>query len=138
MVLVKVIAISEERMNRSEFEKLWFTGNVKIIVDDKKAIKSAWKGLLGKGKRRSQIYWSIIFFILAANGIWIMTKAEFELSPVVIGTSWWGVVLLALSCGIPLIMKGSAAQAAKNKIIRDPKFYSLAQDMDLFTLEEYY
>lgn len=124
-------------MDRSQFEKLWFTGNVKITVDDMQALRMVWKGFLGKGKKRSQIFWVIILIVLAAIGISIMAKVEFDLSPTVIGISWWGAVLAALSCGIPFLMKGFAAQAVKNKIIRDPKFYSLARDMDIFTLEEY-
>lgn len=125
-------------MDRSEFEKLWFTGNVKIIVDDKKALKAAWKGQAGKVKKVSQIIWGSFALTLAGIGIWIMTKAEFALSPVTIGFSWWGAVLFLLACGIPFLMKNSAAQAVKNKIIRDPEFFSLAKEMELFTLEEYY
>ena len=124
-------------MDRAQFDKLWFLGNVKIIVDDMQALKVVWKGLLGKGKKRSLIFWGLIWLAIVALGISIMTKMKFELSPVVIGVSWWGVVLVALSMVIPYLQKGSAALAVKNKIIRDPEFYDLAQDMDLFTLEEY-
>ncbi len=124
-------------MERAKFEKLWFTGNVRITVDDKKAFVTVWKGHLGKGKKRKQITRSLFALTLAGIGIWIMTKAEFALSPVEIGFSWWGAVLFVLACGIPLLMKNSAAQAVKNRIIRDPEFYSLAQEMDVFDLEEY-
>ncbi|GJL78299.1 MAG: hypothetical protein NPINA01_12880 [Nitrospinaceae bacterium] len=125
-------------MDRSAFEKLWFTGNVRVIVDDKKALHAAWKGHLGKGKKRSLIVWGLFASTLAGLGIWIMTKAEFALSPVEIGFSWWGMVLFLLASGIPFLVKGSAAQTAKNKIIRDPEFYSLAKELELFDLEEYY
>jgi len=124
-------------MERAQFEKLWFTGNVKITVDDKRAFVTVWKGHLGKGKKRKQIRWGLFALTLAGLGVWIMTKAEFALSPVKIGFSWWGAVLFVLACGIPFLMKNSAAQAVKNKIIREPEFYSLAQEMDVFDLEEY-
>jgi len=125
-------------MDRSEFEKLWFTGNVKVVVDDNKAWVAVWKGHLGKGKKRSQIIRGTFALLLASFGIFIMTKAEFALSPVKIGFSWWGVVLFLLASGIPFLLRGSAAQAVKNRIIRDPEFYSLAQEMELFVTEEYY
>ena len=124
-------------MDRSEFEKLWFTGNVKINVDDKKAFVTVWKGHLGKSNKRKQIRWGLLSLTLAGIGIWIMTKAEFALSPLEIGFSWWGAVLFILACSIPFLMKGFAAQAVKNKIIREPEFYSLAMEMELFELEEY-
>ena len=124
-------------MERAKFEKLWFTGNVKITVDDKRAFVTVWKGHLGKGKKRKQIRWGLFSLTLAGIGIWIMTKAQFALSPVEIGFSWWGAVLFILACGIPFLMKGLAAQAVKNKIIREPDFYSLAQEMAVFDLEEY-
>ena len=124
-------------MDRTDFEKLWFTGNVKIIIDDKKAFVWVWKGDLGKGNKRKQIRWGLFSLTLAGIGIWIMTKAQFALSPVEIGFSWWGAVLFVLACGVPFIMKGFAAQAVKNRIIREPEFYSLAQEMEVFDLEEY-
>ena len=129
--------VYEGNMNRSEFEKLWFTGNVKIIVDDKKAFTAVWKGHLGKGKKRKQIRWGLLSLTLAGLGIWIMTKAEFALSPVEIGFSWWGAVLFILASGIPFIMKGFAAQVVKNRIIREPEFYSQAIELELFDLEVY-
>ncbi len=124
-------------MDRAKFEKLWFTGNVKITIDDKKAFVTVWKGHLGKGKKRKVIRWGLFCLTLAGLGIWIMTKAQFALSPVKIGFSWWGAVLFALASGIPFLMRNSAAQAVKNKIIREPEFYSLAQEMEMFELEEY-
>ena len=124
-------------MDRVKFEKLWFTGNVRITVDDKKAFVTVWKGHLGKGKKRKQIRRGLFALTLAGIGIWIMTKAEFALSPVEIGFSWWGAVLLVLACGIPLLMINSTAKAVKNRIVRDPEFYSLAQEMNVFDLEEY-
>jgi hypothetical protein len=125
-------------MDRSEFEKLWFTGNVRIVVDNKKAFHTVRKGLVGKIKKVSQIVWGSFALMLASLGIFIMSKAQFALSPVEIGFSWWGMVLFLLACGIPFLMKNSATQAVKNKIIRDPEFYSLAQEMELFVTEEYY
>ena len=124
-------------MERADFEKLWFTGNVRIIIDDKKAFVWVWKGDLGKGNTRKQIRWGLFSLTLAGIGIWIMTKAQFALSPVEIGFSWWGAVLFVLACGVPFIMKGFAARAVRNKIIREPEFYSLAQEMEVFDLEEY-
>jgi hypothetical protein len=124
-------------MERAAFEKLWFTGNVKITVDDKKAFITVWKGHLGGVIRGSQIIRGLFSLTLAGLGIWIMTKTQFALSPVKIGFSWWGVVLFALALGIPFLMKNSAARAVKNRIIRDPEFYTLAQELDLFELEEY-
>ena len=95
------------------------------------------KGIWARAKKRKQIRWGLFALTLAGLGVWIMTKAEFALSPVKIGFSWWGAVLFVLACGIPFLMKNSAAQAVKNKIIREPEFYSLAQEMDVFDLEEY-
>ena len=63
-----------------------------------------------------------------------MTKAEFALSPVEIGFSWWGAVLFVLASGIPFLMINFAAQMVKNKIIREPEFYALAQELDVFEL----
>jgi hypothetical protein len=100
-------------MDRAKFDKLWFTGNVRILVDDKKALT------------------------LAGIGVWIMTKAQFALSPVEIGFSWWGAVLFVLASGIPFLMINSAAQAVKNRIIREPEIYALAQELEVFGLEEY-
>jgi len=124
-------------MDRAKFEKLWFTGNVRIIVDDKKAFVTVWKGHLGKGKKRKQIRRGFFALILAGIGIWIMTKSQFALSPVEIGFSWWGAVLFVLACGIPLLMINSTGKAVKNRIVRDPEFYSLAQEKEVFDLEEY-
>ncbi len=124
-------------MERARFENLWFTGNVRIIVDDKKAFVTVWKGHLGKGPKRKLIRGSLYTLILAGLGIWIMTKARFALSPVEIGFSWWGAVLFVLACGIPFLMKISASQTVKNRIIREPEFYSLAQEQEVFGLEEY-
>lgn len=124
-------------MDRAKFENLWFTGNVRVIVDDKKAFLTVWKGHLGKGKKRQVIRRGIFTSILAGIGIWIMTKAEFALSPVEIGFSWWGAVLFVLASGIPFLMINFAAQTVKNKIIREPEFYALAQELDVFELEEY-
>ena len=124
-------------MERVKFEKLWFTGNVKITINDKKAFIAVWKGHFGKDKKRKQIRWGLLSLTLAGIGIWIMTKAKFALSPVEIGFSWWGTVLFVLACGVPFLMKGFAAQTVKNKIIREPEFYSLAMEMELFDLEEY-
>ncbi len=124
-------------MDRAKFENLWFTGNVIITVDDKKAFVTVWKWHLGKVKKRKQITRGLFALTLAGIGIWIMTKAQFALSPVEIGFSWWGAVLLVRACGIPLLMINSTAKAVKNGIVRDPEFYSLAQEMDVFDLEEY-
>jgi len=124
-------------MERAKFDKLWFIGNVKITVDNKKALVTVWKGHLGKVKLWSQIIRGLFALTLAGIGVWIMTKVQFELSPVKIGFSWWGAVLVVLALGIPFLMKNAATQAVKNKIIRDPEFYSLAQEMELFELEEY-
>lgn len=125
-------------MERSEFDKLWFTGNVRIIVDDKKAWLAVWKGHLGQVVKLSQIIRGTFALILASLGVFIMTKAQFTLSPVEIGFSWWGLVLFLLAAGIPFLMKNSAAQAVKNRIIRDPEFYDQAKEMELFNTEEYY
>ena len=124
-------------MERAQFEKLWFTGNVKITIHAKKAFITVWKKHLGKGKKLKQIIQGSFALFVAGIGIWIMTKAKFTLSPVEIGFSWWGAVLFVLAAGIPFLMINSAAKAVKNRIIRDPEFYSLAQEMDLFDLEEY-
>jgi hypothetical protein len=135
---VQELLLFEGLMDRAEFDKLWFTGNVRIIVDDKKAWLAVWKGQLGTGKKLSQIIRGSFALMLASLGIFIMTKLQFALSPVEIGYSWWGLVLFLLASGIPFLMKNSAAQAVKNKIIRDPEFYSQAQEMELFVTEEYY
>ena len=124
-------------MERAKFEKLWFTGNVRITVYDKKALSTVWKEHLGKGKKLKQVIQGSFALCIAGIGIWIMTKAKFALSPVEIGFSWWGAVLFVLASGIPFLMKNSAAKAVKNRIIRDPEFYSLAQELELFDLEEY-
>jgi hypothetical protein len=135
---VQELLLFGEPMDRAEFDKLWFTGNVKIVVDDKKAFVTVWKGHLGKGKKLSLIIRGSFALMLASLGIFIMTKVQFALSPVEIGFSWWGLVLFLLASGIPFLMKNSAAQAVKNKIIRDPEFYTQAQEMELFVTEEYY
>jgi hypothetical protein len=124
-------------MERAAFEKLWFTGNVKITINGKKAFITVWKGHLGGVTKWSQIIRALFSLTLAGIGIWIMTKARFALSPVEIGYSWWGAVLFVLALGIPFLMKNSAARAVKNRIIRDPEFYTLAQELELFDLEEY-
>lgn len=124
-------------MDRAKFENLWFLGNVKIFIDDKKAVVTVWQGHLGKGKKRKLIRGGVYTLTLAGIGIWIMTKAEFALSPVEIGFSWWGAVLFVLAAGIPFLMKISASQAVKNSIIRDPEFYNLAKELEVFELEEY-
>jgi hypothetical protein len=124
-------------MERANFEKLWFTGNVRISVDAKKAFITVWKEHLGKGKKLKQVIQGSFALFVAGIGIWIMTKAKFALSPVEIGFSWWGAVLFVLASGIPFLMINSAAKAVKNRIIRDPEFYSLAQELELFALEEY-
>ena len=110
---------------------------MRISIDDKKAVVTVWKGHLGKGKKRKLIRGGLYTLILAGIGTWIMTKAKFALSPVEIGFSWWGAVLFALAAGIPFLMINSAAKAVKNRIVRDPEFYSLAQELELFDLEEY-
>ena len=124
-------------MERAKFDNLWFTGNVRISVDGKKAFCTVWKEHLGKGKKLKQVIQGSFALSIAGIGIWIMTKAKFALSPVEIGFSWWGAVLLVLASGIPFLMINSATKAVKNRIIRDPEFYSLAQELDLFDLEEY-
>jgi hypothetical protein len=124
-------------MDRAQFDKLWFTGNVRILVDDKKAFVTVWKGHLGKGPKRKMIRGVLYTLTLAGTGVWIMAKAQFALSPVEIGFSWWGAVLFVLASGIPFLMINSAAQAVKNKIIREPEIYALAQELEVFELEEY-
>ncbi len=116
---------------------MWFTGNVKIQVDDMKAWKIVWQGKAGQGNKRSQIFWSVISSIGIGIGIWIMTKMDFALSPTTLGSSWWGVVLILLSLGLVYMLKGKAAQAVKNRIIREPDFYTQAQEWELFALDEY-
>lgn len=124
-------------MDRAQFDKLWFTGNVRILVDDKKAFVTVWKGHLGKGPKRKMIRGVLYTLTLGGTGVWIMAKAQFALSPVEIGFSWWGAVLFVLASGIPFLMINSAAQAVKNKIIREPEIYALAQELEVFELEEY-
>lgn len=125
-------------MDRVEFDKLWFTGNVRVIVDAKKAWMTVWKGRLGSVTKLWQIVRAAFALLLASLGIFIMTKLQFALSPTEIGFSWWGLVLFLLAVGIPFLMKNSAAQAVKNRIIRDPEFYDQAQEMELFVTEDYY
>jgi len=124
-------------MKRSDFEKLWFTGNVRIHVDDMRAWKAVWQGRAGQAHKRTQIFWSVVCFTGIAIGGVIIGKLEFALSPTEIGFSWWGVALCLLFGGIPFLMRGKAAQAVKNRIIREPGFYAEAAERELFTLEEY-
>lgn len=124
-------------MDRAEFEKLWSIGNLKIHIDDKKAFRAVRQGLVGRKYYRSFIVWSVICLAGCVAGVLIMLPAEFHFSPKGFGFSWWGVLLFVLSCTIPWTMMTRAAQAVRNKLIRDAEFYSLAQEMEIFTLEEY-
>ena len=68
-------------MDRVEFDKLWFTGDVRVIVDDKKAWLVVWKGQLGSVTKLWQIVRGSFALMLASLGIFIMTKLQFALSP---------------------------------------------------------
>ncbi len=124
-------------MDRRQFEKLWATGNVKIHIDEKKAFHLVRKGQAGDGPRRIQI----VLACLAVSGMLIgilicfLGNLEFPLDR--FDTSWLGVLVFALSGTLPLSMKTRASLVVRNRIIRDPDFYRMAWEEEVFSLEEY-